>query len=291
MPNGRPQASCLRHVKSYLRDMGMADTASAWAMAERLPSQCGCGDAMLWRMPPYLTCPELTAGPSFQICVRCKSGSSNQWLLRQSKDPYVKKARLDNWRCRSAYKLLQVDERHKLFKPGDVVIDCGAAPGSWTQVAVSKVVDTSSHNPGLVIGIDLLPIQPIAGATLLDRSDFDTPEVQKRLLHILGARKVDVVLSDMAPNSSGSRHLDHERMLSLCESVLRFAVAVLPTDGDRGKMLCKLWDGASRPRFEDVLKRLFGRVRMVKPEASRSDSAEIYLLAMDFKGLPRKLTR
>ncbi|XP_069123119.1 rRNA methyltransferase 2, mitochondrial-like isoform X2 [Argopecten irradians] len=205
-----------------------------------------------------------------------KSTGSQKWLTKQLKDPYVKRAKLENWRCRSAFKLLEIDEKHKLLKPGNIVIDCGAAPGSWCQVAAKKVNATQS-------GVDLLQIDPLDGVTLLSGSDFTHKDVQKSILHCLGGQKVHVVLSDMAPKSSEARHLDHELSVELCASVLRFSVGVLRHGGH---LLCKLWMGPEQYKLHVALDRMFSSVKVVKPPASRMGSSEMYFLAKDFKGVP-----
>ncbi|GAV05189.1 hypothetical protein RvY_15357 [Ramazzottius varieornatus] len=246
-----------------------------------------------------------------------RSKSSHEWLLRQSKDPYVKKAKAVSYRARSAFKLLEIDEKYKILQPGHVVIDLGAAPGSWSQVAVKKVnayippditkdtrealmvkvertdngifeyVDeevpegnTKKASCGIVIGVDLLDITPYPGAIFLKDSDFTNPKVQKKILDMLEGRPVDVVLSDMAPNASGMRTLDHDAIITLCTEALIFAVRVLR---EKGTFLCKIWSGGSNKDFESLLKKHFTLVKFVKPPASRDDSAETYFLATGFR--------
>ncbi|XP_046359462.1 rRNA methyltransferase 2, mitochondrial-like [Haliotis rufescens] len=219
-------------------------------------------------------------------CTRCICGSaiyskgkkisSQQWLIRQRKDPYVEKAAADNYRCRSAYKLLEIDDRHKLLHPGGVVIDCGAAPGSWTQVALERVKE---H--GQVISIDLQPMATIDKAVVLCKKDFTTPETQAEVKQHLSGRLADFVMSDMAPRASGVKSLDHDRIISLCVETVKFSCVVLR---EGGAVLCKLWQGAEQPRLEHIMKQLFKTVRVVKPDASRSDSAEIFLLGKNFTG-------
>lgn len=211
--------------------------------------------------------------------------SSHDWLTRQLNDPYVKLAQENNLRCRSAFKLTEIDDRFKVLKPGDLVIDCGAAPGSWSQVAIQRVglntmKGTNHRQNGTVVAIDIQPIAPIDGVTILEQSDFTKPETQSQILQALGNRLADVVLSDMAPRASGNRELDHQVIFELCISVLKFSSQVLDCGGH---VVCKLWDGRNTKDAVDVMKRMFNIVKTVKPEASRSDSAEIFLLGLDYK--------
>ncbi|XP_033753988.1 rRNA methyltransferase 2, mitochondrial-like [Pecten maximus] len=220
-----------------------------------------------------------------------KSSGSQKWLTQQLNDPYVKRAKLENWRCRSAFKLLEIDEKHKILRPGNVVIDCGAAPGSWCQVAAKKVNSSKSepNRPvGTVIGVDLLHIEPLDGVTFFPKSDFTNKDVQKSILESLGGKKVHVVLSDMAPKSSDARQLDHELSVELCASVLRFSVGVLRHGGH---LLCKLWMGPEQDKLQRALDRMFTTVRVVKPPASRTSSSEIYYLAKDFRGVPSEKSK
>lgn len=214
-----------------------------------------------------------------------KKHSSNLWLERQSRDPYVKRAREEDWRCRSAFKLLEIDAKHKLLKPGQLVIDCGCAPGSWTQVIVQKINanDNDMKWPkGTAIGIDLQHVNPITGAILLSKCDFTSAMTQAEILQKLGNKKADLVLSDMAPACSGDRSMDHDKIIELCSSVIRFSTVVLKKDG---AVLCKIWMGGQQKLLEDAMRKLFLNVKYVKPNASRDDSAEIYLLGRNFKGM------
>ncbi|XP_067673509.1 ribosomal RNA large subunit methyltransferase E-like isoform X2 [Haliotis asinina] len=222
-------------------------------------------------------------GYSYKRCIhgsakysKRKKISSQLWLMRQQKDPYVEKAAADNYRCRSAYKLLEIDDRHKLLHPGGVVIDCGAAPGSWTQVALERVKE---H--GQVVSIDLQPMTAIHKAFVLSERDFTAPETQDEVKQHLSGRLADLVMSDMAPQASGVKSLDHDRIISLCVETVKFSCVVLK---EGGAVLCKLWQGSEQPRLEHIMKQLFTSVRVVKPDASRSDSAEIFLLGKNFTG-------
>ncbi|XP_041363864.1 rRNA methyltransferase 2, mitochondrial-like [Gigantopelta aegis] len=211
--------------------------------------------------------------------------SSQMWLKRQLNDPYVEKAKMEHLRCRSAFKLLEIEDKHKLFKPGDIVIDCGAAPGSWSQVAVERVnaTRTDLNSPqGVVISIDLDYIAPLVGANILDKSDFTHENTQNEVLHILDGRKADIVLSDMAPKASGVKFMDHDLIIGLCFSVLKFSVGVLK---EGGIVLCKLWQGSDQTKLEGVMENMFNKTRVIKPPASRSQSAEVFLLGQGFRGI------
>lgn len=214
-----------------------------------------------------------------------KSHSSHQWLSRQFSDPYVQKAKMENYRCRSAFKLLEMNSKHKFLQPGLKVLDCGAAPGSWSQVAV-KLVNSDGHDnkkpKGLVLSVDKLPIYPIEGAEILSKCDFTAPTIQERLAEILKEEKLDVVLSDMAPNATGMREMDHELISQLAVSVIRFAVTHSKPGAD---VLIKIWDGQNRPRLEENLQRFYSSIKNLKPPSSRSNSAEMFLLGRGFKGL------
>ena len=208
---------------------------------------------------------------------RKRTLSSQKWLERQLNDPYVAQAKRDGYRSRAAYKLLEIDERFHLLKPGQRVVDLGAAPGGWSQVAVAKV--RSVAGKGRVVGIDLLGIDPLPGADFiaLDFLDESAPE---RLTELLGG-PADVVLSDMAANATGHRQTDHLRIVGLAEAAADFARAVL---GRGGAFLAKVLQGGTEAALLADLKRDFATVRHVKPAASRPGSAELYVLASGFRG-------
>lgn len=212
-----------------------------------------------------------------------KGQSSKQWIERQEKDRFVKSAKIQNYRARSAFKLLEIDDKYKILKPGFAVIDVGAAPGSWTQVAVDRVnaIPTDVSKPeGMVIAVDILRIPPIIGANILDHSDFSHNDVRERIITLLGGRKVDAVLSDMAPNASGVRLLDHEKITSLFESAWKFSGEVLT---ENGNFLGKLWDGQHVRRLIGELQPFFRFLKVIKPRASRQESAELYIFGRGFK--------
>ncbi|CAI9580555.1 unnamed protein product, partial [Staurois parvus] len=206
---------------------------------------------------------------------KAKTGAEHIWLSRQKRDPYVKAAREQNYRCRSAYKLLEIDTELKILKPGLHVIDCGAAPGAWSQVLIEKV-----NSLGQVLGVDLLHISPLHGAVFLSKCDLTDPCTHQKILSLLPSGKADAILSDMAPNASGIRDLDHHILASMCLSLLDLAAIVLRPGGT---FLCKVWDGREINRIRDRLRQRFQHVKTVKPKASRMDSSELYLLAKSYK--------
>ncbi|KAJ8911162.1 hypothetical protein NQ315_013016 [Exocentrus adspersus] len=216
---------------------------------------------------------------------KTKSVSSQQWLSRQLSDPYVEKAKLMNYRCRSAFKLIEIDDRYKFLHPGDTVIDCGAAPGSWTQVAVKRVNsdgDKLEIPKGTVLAIDRQQIYPIKGAMIFGNMDFTSSESQQTLIDSLNGKRADAVISDMAPSATGVRVLDNENIIKLCYIVLRFAVQVSKKNAS---LLMKLWQCGESKQLENDLAKFYNNVKVVKPNSSRSDSTEVFLLGRDFKGL------
>ncbi|XP_036864463.1 rRNA methyltransferase 2, mitochondrial isoform X2 [Manis javanica] len=220
-----------------------------------------------------------TAGSTF----KGRTGVEHLWLTRHLKDPFVKAAKVESYRCRSAFKLLEVNEKHRILQPGFRVLDCGAAPGAWSQVAVRKVNAAGtdpSASVGFVLGVDLLHIFPLEGATFLCPADITDPRTFQRVRELLPGGRADVILSDMAPNASGIRGLDHDRLISLCLSLLDMAADVLRPGGT---LLCKMWAGSQSRHFQERLAGEFQCVRTVKPEASRKESSEVYLLAMQYQ--------
>ena len=203
-----------------------------------------------------------------------KSHSSRQWLQRHVNDPYVQRSKKEGYRSRSAYKLTEIDERDKLLRTGQVIVDLGAAPGGWTQVAAKRV-----GAQGRVIGIDLLPVEPIPGAVLI-QADFTMKRGQAALDEALGGRRVDLVLSDMAPNLSGIAVSDQARCMGLAELALDFALARLQADG---AFLVKVFQGAGYDEFLRAMRAGFLKVAVRKPDASRDESAEQYLLGRGLK--------
>jgi 23S rRNA (uridine2552-2'-O)-methyltransferase len=198
---------------------------------------------------------------------RTKSGSA--WMHEHVTDPYVKKAQQDGYRSRAAYKLLEIDKRDHLLRPGMTVVDLGAAPGSWCQVAVQ-----SMKSQGRVLAIDLLPVAPIPGVESLE-GDFTDPAALVWLEEKLQSGRVDLVLSDMAPNISGVMLTDQARHYELCELALDFAVNWLKPDGG---FLVKVFQGVGFEDFRKQMRQAFEQVLIRKPDASRDRSAEVYLL-------------
>ncbi|WP_159999904.1 RlmE family RNA methyltransferase [Roseomonas sp. 18066] len=203
-----------------------------------------------------------------------RTTASQKWLERQLNDPYVRAAKAAGWRSRAAFKIIELDEKYKLFRPGQRVVDLGAAPGGWTQVAVQRVGDR-----GKVVGLDLLPMDVIPGATLL-QGDFEDAAVEQEVLAALDG-PADLVLSDMAPNTTGHNATDHLRILNLIELALHFGAKVLVPGG---AFVAKVFQGGTERDMLNWLKRDFASVKHAKPPASRKDSAEMYVVAQGYRG-------
>lgn len=203
-------------------------------------------------------------------------------ITKAIKDLYIKKARYDGYRARSAYKLIQLDEKYKFLNPGKIIIDVGAAPGSWTQVICEKLDLVKNPASGKCIAIDINPFQPVDGAVCVPNADFTLPSTQDNIIRWLKNQKVDCVLSDMAPSATGHKFLDHARIVNLVESLIPFSSRVLKPGS--GILLAKLWNGDSKDVMAAKLRVLFDRVDHVKPHASREDSSEFYLFCRGFKG-------
>lgn len=204
-----------------------------------------------------------------------RSLSSQQWLERQLNDPFVKAAHAAGYRSRAAFKLTEIDDRLRLLRRGVRVIDLGCAPGGWLQVAVER-------GAAAVVGVDLLPVGPVTGADIL-QADFTTPGIGEQMVERLGGAP-DVVLSDMAPNTSGHRQTDHLRIVGLIEAAADFAIGTL-TPG--GAFVTKAFQGGETAEVLKVLKAAFAQVRHIKPKASRTDSSELYLAATGFRRAAR----
>ena len=203
-----------------------------------------------------------------------RSLSSQKWLERQLNDPYVARAKREGYRSRAAYKLLEIDEKYKILKAGQRVVDLGAAPGGWSQIA-AKVVGPK----GKVVGIDLLPIDPMAGVEFIEL-DFLDDSAPGQLIEMLGG-PADVVMSDMAANTTGHKKTDHLRIIGLAEAAIYFAREILAPGG---AFIAKVFQGGTENQLLADLKRDFAVVRHVKPAASRADSAELYVMATGFRG-------
>ena len=212
--------------------------------------------------------------------IKKKSGlknSSRRWLERHLNDPYVHRSKAEGYRSRAAFKLIEIDDKHRLLKPGQKVIDLGAAPGGWLQVAAQRV--KSPVDAPTVVGIDYLEVDPVPGATIL-QMDFLDDDAPARLMDALGDAP-DIVLSDMAAPTTGHRRTDHIRTMHLAEVAAEFAIEVLKPGGH---FLTKTFQGGTESELLSRLKRHFASVHHVKPPASREESVELYLLAKGFKG-------
>ncbi len=201
-----------------------------------------------------------------------RTPSQQAWLTRQINDPFAAKARAHGYRSRAAYKLTELDDKFRVLKPGARVVDLGAAPGGWTQVALERGVTQ-------IVGVDLLPVDPLPPARIL-MMDFTDPECGPELIRLLGGAP-DMVISDIAPNTVGHRQTDHLRIVGLIEAAVDFAVDVLVPGGS---FIAKAFQGGETAGVIAKLKRYFPEVKTVKPKASRADSSELYLVALKFKG-------
>jgi 23S rRNA (uridine2552-2'-O)-methyltransferase len=200
--------------------------------------------------------------------------SSRTWLERQLADPYVARAKREGFRSRAAFKLVEIDDKYRLLKLGARVVDLGAAPGGWSEIAARRIGPN-----GRIIALDILEFKPMTGVKFL-KLDFLDTSAPDRLKEMLGG-KADVVLSDMAANATGHRPTDHLRIMALAEAAAYFAREVLDKGG---AFLCKVLQGGTEAKLLAELKRDFDTVKHVKPPASRTDSAELYLLAKGFRG-------
>ena len=204
--------------------------------------------------------------------------SSQRWLERQLNDPYVARSKQEGFRSRAAYKLIEIDDRFDLLRPGHRVVDLGAAPGGWSQVAATRVGSTDAEPR--VVAIDYLGMDALPGVVVLQR-DFLDPDAPAAIHAALGGHRADVLLSDMAAPTTGHRATDHLRIVALCEVAADFAREVLAPDGS---FLAKVFRGGTENKLLADLKRDFTKVQHVKPPASRADSPELYLLASGFRG-------
>lgn len=201
-----------------------------------------------------------------------RTKSSQLWLERQINDPYVRAAKSEGYRSRAAYKLKEMDDKHRFLKRGQSAVDLGAAPGGWTQVLVERLGE------GRAVGVDIQEMDPIPGSVLM-HLDFMAAHAPAEIKRVLKG-PVDTVLSDMASPATGHRETDHMRVMALCETALEFAIEVLKPGGT---FVCKVLRGGTERSLLETLKKRFTKVVHVKPPASRSDSAEMYVLAMGFR--------
>ena len=209
---------------------------------------------------------------------RKHTASSQRWLQRQLNDPYVTAAKREGYRSRAAFKLKEIDDKYHFLKPGRRVIDLGAAPGGWSQIAAERVRSVSGK--GQVIAVDLSEVGPMPGVEIV-HLDFMDPGAEETIIALLRDGRADAVLSDMAAPTTGHTRTDHLRIMGLTEAAAEFAFDVLNPDG---VFLAKVLQGGSAHTLLDPLKRNFATVRHIKPPASRQDSAELYVLAMGFRG-------
>ena len=224
-------------------------------------------------------------GGSRELKVRVKSGksrssSSRRWLERQLNDPYVARAKREGYRSRAAFKLAEIDDKTRFLKKGARVVDLGAAPGGWSQVAAKRIAAPSQ---GRVVAIDILPMEPVDGVHFV-QLDFLNDMAPETLKAMLGG-EADVVLSDMAANATGHARTDHLKIMALVETAVEFAREVLKPGG---AFLAKVLQGGTEASLLAVLKRDFRQVKHIKPAASRADSAELYLLATGFRAQPTR---
>lgn len=208
-----------------------------------------------------------------------KLRSNPAWIKRHINDPFVKQSVKDGYRARSVYKLIELNDKDKIIKKGMTVVDLGAAPGSWSQVVKEKLMGPDGKIQGRAIALDILPMGPIEGVNFI-QGDFREQEVADQLTELLQGEKVDVVLSDMAPNLSGVAAADAARCLLLNELALDFAKENLKKNG---AFVCKVFQGSGYSQFVEQCKKLFKKVASRKPEASRTSSAEVYIVARDLK--------
>jgi 23S rRNA (uridine2552-2'-O)-methyltransferase len=208
--------------------------------------------------------------------------ASTLWLERQLNDPYVAAAKRDGYRSRAAYKLTEIDDKYQFLKPGQVVLDLGAAPGGWSQVAAKRCNsgDGANKSSGQVVALDYLEVEPLAGVELI-RKDFMDDDAEEALQTLLRDGEADVVLSDMAAPTVGHSRTDHLRIMALAEAAADFACRILRPGGT---YLCKVFQGGAERDLLQLLKTNFKTVRHIKPPASRKDSAELYVLATGFRG-------
>lgn len=208
---------------------------------------------------------------------RNRTSSSRQWLLRQINDPYVRRAKSEGYRSRAAYKLAEIDDKARFLKRGARVVDLGAAPGGWSQIAAERT--GAREGKGKVVAIDILDVEAIPGVAFmqLDFLDDDAPDKLKAML----GGPADIVLSDMAGNTTGHRQTDHLKIIALVEMAAEFAREVLSPGGT---FLAKVIQGGTEHSLLAALKRDFASVKHIKPPASRADSAELYVLATGFRG-------
>ena len=201
-------------------------------------------------------------------------GSSRSWRERQERDPYVQQARREGWRSRAVFKLQEIDQKERLIKPGMSCVDLGSAPGGWSQYATRKL-----DGKGRIVAMDLLPMDALPNVDFI-QGDFTEDDVLEELQALVGDEKVDLVMSDLAPNISGNRAIDQPRAMYLAELALDFAREVL---AERGDFVIKLFQGAGIDPFLADVRGSFATVKVKKPKASRAGSREVYLVARNYR--------
>lgn len=205
--------------------------------------------------------------------------SSTRWLKRQLNDPFVAKSKLDGYRSRAAYKLIEINDKFQILKPGTNVVDLGAAPGGWSQVAAKIIKSDSEKAKNKLIAVDLLPIEGIGGVISFEK-DFYEDDAKDLIIDSLNGQLADVVLSDMAANTTGHSQTDHLRIMDLCENALIFALKILKPGGH---FVAKIFRGGAEGDLLDMVKQNFKKVKHFKPESSRKESSEFYLVALERK--------
>jgi 23S rRNA (uridine2552-2'-O)-methyltransferase len=211
--------------------------------------------------------------------VRRKNRSNPEWIARHVNDPYVKRSVAEGFRSRAAYKLSEIADKDRLLRPGMVVVDLGAAPGSWTQVVRKRLARADGRLAGRIVALDILPMEPLPEVEFI-QGDFHDEAVERQLVDLLAGAPIDVVLSDMAPNLSGIASADAARSVHLAELAADFAAKYLQPDG---AFLVKAFQGSGYSQYVERLKRVFRSITVRKPAASRDTSAEIYVLARQLK--------
>lgn len=207
-----------------------------------------------------------------------RKASSVKWLERQLNDPYVALAKQKGYRCRAAFKIIEIDEKFKIFKKGQKVLDLGCAPGGWSQVISSKV---GTNN---ILALDILPVQPLAGVKTIQQ-DFLEKDAEKIILKEMKGEKYDVVMSDMAANTTGNKSIDHIRTSALVEEAFNFSLKILKTGGT---FIAKVFQGGTEPELFQRMKENFTKVRHFKPNSSRKESVEMYVIAQGLKDTSQK---
>ena len=205
--------------------------------------------------------------------------SSTRWLARQLNDQYVVRSKIDGYKSRAAYKLIEINDKFHILKPGFNVVDLGAAPGGWSQVAAKIIKSDSTNAANKLIAIDLLPMEPIPGVMSFQK-DFYDHDTQEFIINALDGRLADIVMSDMAANTIGHSQTDHLRIMALCENALDFALKILKPGGH---FVAKIFRGGAEVDLLNLVKQHFKTIKHFKPDSSRKESSEFYLIALDKK--------